>query len=1144
MSDNIRFHSRYHAQMHHTAATAGDPDSSTDPIASSTVPFQGDFYTAAGLYAGYGTGVATISAPNLKGNVLTLQDTDFTGATLGTFIRAPQNAIPVFGQNMNTGDQHWSKVVFYTRFDGFHEDQTLTDLSTYGRSSTFNGNVIITSADSKFGTTSLHVSGSPLSGSVFVQNVVRDMKLVGGPWTIEFWCKPTTATPGTPFSINPAVSDGYGPHTLGLSALSAFSDPVSGFGGVIIKQYESCSCTYDACCKPPIEDTTNYLSSVAYGWVSGGGDLVYDHCMVKYADALPYFTAPPRTGLVLNAWNHVAMTDDGLAGRLFINGRYTGSFPSTLCNHKLSWSDTDLFTIGAEERYGINAWSKPGYLEADEYWTGYIDDFRVTAGVARYVTNYFPPEYPHPTAPYETPESNPTQCQEASLIGPTYGSEFQFRSLLAGDNVNLTCTTSSIRLNASIPGLAGTMTQVTSSVPTSANPTTIISHGLSGIPEIVHVGMEVIPGIYPVVTTPFVSGEVVNIDAFQRGATYGSHLSGMRWDELYSVTVGPQNITVTRNLDSTGTGGIPMDHTHEQLSFQLKDGKRHYPNPTPPTTQEQELTASFRLHVTAIKGGLNYTGANDLSNTLYIDPDDLSLFEATSSNGHQIKRFWRVRPLGIKESHIATYNIKTWHIADYQVTTRTLETIPGLVPGTYDYASINVDRTGRVVTVEDKTGDLTDRITTAVAAASSTPQKTKPVDRLPDVYFNSPRQLELGAVTPGTFRITPSGTWGVQTTAAAGYDAIPRRSIINPLADDGVTGRVGLYDPYVVKLPSGDKTVKFRIWGAGAGSNVHNWSATPAVSSDAMHGGSGGYSEATYVIDDNITEVMVWIGKGGLSENHGVGNYAGTDTASARPMLLSGSIADKDPLAGIWFDQMHPPGCGGDTFITVKGLSGNDVQILKAHGGGVVYRSASEYSTLSSSQTLSALNVTCGAGALESSTVATMTDNWVQNLTGGILSGGAMTFYTDPFDLGFADAYSRHTSLSSLEHVYGITPHSGMNTLCAGAVETFFDTVTDTTGLLDLSATREVFKPYFTFSAPGENGRPVFREISICLPNIPDLTPPGVTECWTYYPETPAAAFGSNARSYGAGGYVENKRLPLINSVHGADGGCIIEILS
>lgn len=49
-----RFHNKYHRHNHHTTATAGEPDSSHDPIASPSDPFQGDFYVNGTLSAKQG----------------------------------------------------------------------------------------------------------------------------------------------------------------------------------------------------------------------------------------------------------------------------------------------------------------------------------------------------------------------------------------------------------------------------------------------------------------------------------------------------------------------------------------------------------------------------------------------------------------------------------------------------------------------------------------------------------------------------------------------------------------------------------------------------------------------------------------------------------------------------------------------------------------------------------------------------------------------------------------------------------------------------------------------------------------------------------------------------------------------------------
>ena len=43
MAGNARFHDKLHRTNHHTLSTVGIPDSGTDPIASHSQPFQGDF---------------------------------------------------------------------------------------------------------------------------------------------------------------------------------------------------------------------------------------------------------------------------------------------------------------------------------------------------------------------------------------------------------------------------------------------------------------------------------------------------------------------------------------------------------------------------------------------------------------------------------------------------------------------------------------------------------------------------------------------------------------------------------------------------------------------------------------------------------------------------------------------------------------------------------------------------------------------------------------------------------------------------------------------------------------------------------------------------------------------------------------------
>jgi len=51
MAGNARFHNKLHRANHHTDPTVGIPDSATDPIASSSAPFQGNFILNGSLSA-------------------------------------------------------------------------------------------------------------------------------------------------------------------------------------------------------------------------------------------------------------------------------------------------------------------------------------------------------------------------------------------------------------------------------------------------------------------------------------------------------------------------------------------------------------------------------------------------------------------------------------------------------------------------------------------------------------------------------------------------------------------------------------------------------------------------------------------------------------------------------------------------------------------------------------------------------------------------------------------------------------------------------------------------------------------------------------------------------------------------------------
>jgi hypothetical protein len=77
-----------------------------------------------------------------------------------------------------------------------------------------------------------------------------------------------------------------------------------------------------------------------------------------------------------NTWKHVAMVRNGTTGTVFIDGVLSGTI-------------TGLNSCAASSRVTqVGVWE---YSSGAEYFNGYIDDLRITKGVARYASDFTPP---------------------------------------------------------------------------------------------------------------------------------------------------------------------------------------------------------------------------------------------------------------------------------------------------------------------------------------------------------------------------------------------------------------------------------------------------------------------------------------------------------------------------------------------------------------------------------------------------------------------------------------------------------------------------------------------------------------------------------------------------------------------------------
>ena len=233
------------------------------------------------------------------------------------------------------GDAHFPKVEALLPFNGTNGATSTTDLSDRGHTVTFANTAQISTAQSKFGGSSLLLDGD----SDYVDLPRATNQLVSEDFTIEFW-----------FRIN----SGAGSETVGL-----FGSYYTGGGG-----------------KGMLMQSSATYNQVFFQWMYGSGSGT-DWAYLNQ-------TQGTRTALSNNTWYHVAVTRSGNTWRLFLNGTQEDSVTQS----------GELSDSGSTTRlgnYGPSGTASHGL-------NGYIEDFRITRGVARYTSNFTAPTSAHPTS--------------------------------------------------------------------------------------------------------------------------------------------------------------------------------------------------------------------------------------------------------------------------------------------------------------------------------------------------------------------------------------------------------------------------------------------------------------------------------------------------------------------------------------------------------------------------------------------------------------------------------------------------------------------------------------------------------------------------------------------------------------------------
>ena len=229
------------------------------------------------------------------------------------------------------GDLYFPKVTVLLPFDGTNGATSTTDSSNSNHTVTFGGDAEISTAQSKFGGSSLSLDGS--GDYVDLPQSTNNLQLLD--FTVECW-----------FRFN----SGAGSNTMGIWG-SYYTTP-SGKGLWMTHH-------------PPAGDQLYF--QVHYG----SSNWAYLN-----------YTQGTRTALSNNTWYHAAVTRQGSTWRMFLNGSLEDSMTLN-SNVTDSGSTTRLGTVGP---------SNANYLN------GYIDDFRITKGLARYTSNFTPSTSAHLTS--------------------------------------------------------------------------------------------------------------------------------------------------------------------------------------------------------------------------------------------------------------------------------------------------------------------------------------------------------------------------------------------------------------------------------------------------------------------------------------------------------------------------------------------------------------------------------------------------------------------------------------------------------------------------------------------------------------------------------------------------------------------------
>ena len=259
--------------------------------------------TASYVLGGIQTG--SISNQTILYNVTTSQENTITGLDLSGN-KWDVSVIEEWDTNIIPGDQYYSSCSLILHFNGANGDTTFVDNSPNVFGITGSNGVAISTAQSKFGGSSVNFDGT---NDYITIAAGQKGNLSSGDFTIEFWLYTTSAT-----------------------------------------------------------GTFSFIQQGEHDWRFAGGNTSVDIVLAGV-------TRISGATFSANTWNHLALVKNGSTTTLYINGTSSGTTTSSPAN------STNNIYLGVNAASVGNVW----------YYNGYMDEVRITKGIARYTGSFTPP---------------------------------------------------------------------------------------------------------------------------------------------------------------------------------------------------------------------------------------------------------------------------------------------------------------------------------------------------------------------------------------------------------------------------------------------------------------------------------------------------------------------------------------------------------------------------------------------------------------------------------------------------------------------------------------------------------------------------------------------------------------------------------